>query len=306
MKPAEFEEREYEAPLYNQLERGSHLVWAPGQVFEGLIGVDHGIFSAEEWLFRLHGYPSHLPGAVLARYGWPRHWLHHRPDRLPTFRLNLFLQAKRSTWSRRPTKLLRAKGLSGLYWRFEINPHQQLALGLVAAKLKRRALVVYAAPAFHEHRVLHRHVIAGTLMQNSTFPSASSLSNHTAWNYAEPGAKGIANADPVEVNEPPLEVRIRDFVALERELAPQASDRRSWRQELKTLALDLRNALADEQPKETSRLAAFADRVREIERETEGFVESEILAAYLTVLAFCEIYGLVWHVLGTGESPAES
>jgi hypothetical protein len=29
---AEFEEKEYEAPLYNQLESGTRLVWPPGQV----------------------------------------------------------------------------------------------------------------------------------------------------------------------------------------------------------------------------------------------------------------------------------
>jgi len=298
MKPAEFEEREYEAPLYNQLERGSHLVWAPGQVFEGRIGIDHGVFSADEWLFRLHGYPSYLPGAVLARYRWPRLWLRHRPDRFPTFRLNLFIQAKRSTWSRRPTKALKAKGISGLHWRFEINPRQQSALESVAAKLQRRALVVYAAPAFHEHRVLHVHASRGTLVQNSTFPSASSLRNHAAWNYTEPGASGVANADPTEINEPPLGVRIRDLVE-------QAPDGLPWRQELKALAVDIRDALSEEQLQETSRFAAFADRVREIERDTEGFAESEILAAYLTVLAFCETYALLWHVIGPAESLAD-
>ena len=30
--PSEFEEKEYEAPLYNQLERTPGLVWSPGQV----------------------------------------------------------------------------------------------------------------------------------------------------------------------------------------------------------------------------------------------------------------------------------
>jgi hypothetical protein len=33
-KPSEFEEREFEAPLYNQLESGTRLVWSPGQVFD--------------------------------------------------------------------------------------------------------------------------------------------------------------------------------------------------------------------------------------------------------------------------------
>lgn len=40
MKPAEFEEKEYEGPLYNQLERGNRLLWPPGQVLEGYLGFD--------------------------------------------------------------------------------------------------------------------------------------------------------------------------------------------------------------------------------------------------------------------------
>ena len=34
MDLAEFEEKEFEKPLYNQLEDGSREVWTPGQCFE--------------------------------------------------------------------------------------------------------------------------------------------------------------------------------------------------------------------------------------------------------------------------------
>lgn len=47
MKPAEFEERAYEAPLYNQLERGERNIFTPGLVLQGDIGFDRGIDIAE-------------------------------------------------------------------------------------------------------------------------------------------------------------------------------------------------------------------------------------------------------------------
>ena len=53
--PSEFEEKEYEAPLYNQLECGTRLVWSPGQVFEEYIGVDRAIFLRDPVLWRHFG-----------------------------------------------------------------------------------------------------------------------------------------------------------------------------------------------------------------------------------------------------------
>jgi hypothetical protein len=43
MNPADFEEKEYEAPLYQQLERGDPRIWAPGQVLEHYLGFDRGL-----------------------------------------------------------------------------------------------------------------------------------------------------------------------------------------------------------------------------------------------------------------------
>jgi hypothetical protein len=200
MNPATFEEREYETPLYNQLAYGTRNVWSPGQVFEGHIGLDHGVLHRDELIFLMHGYPHAPRGAALARYSWPRAWFRRRDrSRLPNFRLNLFIQAKRSEWSARPTKVLRARGFTGTYWRFKIEEHQQRALARVARTLQKRALVVYAAPAFHRHEDLLGHTLKGTLVKHSTFPSIAALAGHSAWNYDRPGAVGIANADPTPI-----------------------------------------------------------------------------------------------------------
>jgi hypothetical protein len=293
LKPADFEERAYEGPLYNQLERGDRRVWTPGQVFEHHVGVDHGLFFQEDWLFQLHGRLSYLPGAAMSRYVWPRRWF--GPDqrrRLPNFRLNLFIQAKRP-WvgTRRPKHLPKSK-LATPFWCFWIDDEQQKVLQQLAAKLRKRALVVYASAAFHKYDDLYRHTRRGTIAANSTFPSAEKLRGHEAWYYSTPGAIGVANPDPTPIEEPSLSERLAAFV---REQQPQDA---GWRQSLKDLAGGIREALSSEELPETARRSAFFDTVQIIERDTEDLPEAEASAAYMTVLAFCEAYSVDWSVVG--------
>jgi hypothetical protein len=44
---AEFEEKAYESPLYNQLERGNNLPFTPGQVLEKTLGFDARLFVTQ-------------------------------------------------------------------------------------------------------------------------------------------------------------------------------------------------------------------------------------------------------------------
>ena len=95
MIPAEFEEKSYEGPLYNQLERGNQFIFTPGQVLENTLGFDRGIFLAQTALWQTLGYKSHPHGAALAYYDWPMGFGPGGPVTGSRFRLNLFLQAKR-------------------------------------------------------------------------------------------------------------------------------------------------------------------------------------------------------------------
>ena len=292
MNPAEFEEREYETPLYNQLANGTNKVWSPGQVFEGHIGIDYAMFFEEEWLFRLHSFNRIPLGAVLSRYRWPRAWFRRRPtNRLPTFRLNLFIQTKRPDWSKKPTRILREKGFRGLYWRFNLNEDQQEVLEKVAEKLDNRALVIYAAPTFHQHHDLYRNTINGTIIENSTFPSIAKLKAHEAWYYHTPGASGVANPIPEEIIEPTLKERIEKLIE-----SKEGSG--SWSDSLKSLASEIVNALSDEKLKETSRRASFFDAIKQIDKEFDGFENAGALHAFFTVQAFCEAFSLDWYVIG--------
>jgi hypothetical protein len=157
MNPAEFEEREYEGWLYNQLERGSHNIWAPGQVLEGRIGFDRALFVTQDWVFRLHRHASYLPGAVPSRYAWPSGWYGPKPNRQPPpFRLN-YSFSRNGRRGQKPSKNLRSFGITAPYWKFRIDVTQQGPLETVSRKLYKKALVVYAAPAFHKRDDLFRY-----------------------------------------------------------------------------------------------------------------------------------------------------
>jgi hypothetical protein len=49
----------------------------------------------------------------------------------------------------------------------------------------------------------------GTIVENSTFPSATALKGHEAWYYWSPGATGAANPNPENIEEPQLLDRLR-------------------------------------------------------------------------------------------------
>jgi hypothetical protein len=103
MTPADFEESEYRGPLYNQLERGNHLVWEPGQVFEKHIGIDRAAYVTDPYFWGLHGLIAPMNGVILLDYDWHYIWKNRLKNKiLPDFKLNLFLQAKRPHAGTRP------------------------------------------------------------------------------------------------------------------------------------------------------------------------------------------------------------
>lgn len=101
--PAEFEEKEYEIPLY--LELYDHVpLWSPGQVLEARLGVDAALRTESRLLWRRLGYAQPLRGFALNRAG--RRYTRSRP--LPNFEANLLLQVKRPIELRR-----RPNGVNG-------------------------------------------------------------------------------------------------------------------------------------------------------------------------------------------------
>ena len=133
---AEFEEKEFEKPLYNQLEDGKCDVWTPGQCFEGYIGFDYsGNISNYEFWKKFGGF---IPrGVVLNDYNMGYIWKKMKKRRmLPDFSMNLFIQAKRP--------YIHSGTFSGAiydtkHYSFEINQRQQRILEGLDQKLHHRA-----------------------------------------------------------------------------------------------------------------------------------------------------------------------
>ncbi len=126
-KPSEFEEKEYEAPLYNQLESGTNLIWSPGQVFEHHIGIDRAMLLQNPAVWKVFGYDRALPGVLLETYDWNFIWRRRQRRPLPDFKLNLFVQAKRCYFYNRRPGHLKGAALHSPCWRFNIEEVQQEA-----------------------------------------------------------------------------------------------------------------------------------------------------------------------------------
>src|SRR5579883_1709089 len=181
MKAAEFEEKEYEAVLYSQLESGSPHLWAPGQVLETYLGFDRAMLLDDPFLWRLHGFrrplrgfsPWHSLWPILRNKAWQR-------TRLPRFRFNCFIQAKRPHAGSRLPKRLSLLGSARPFFRFSIESDQQRTLESVAGKLNGRALFAYAAPVFSKSAELFRHMTVGSIVANSTFPDVIALAGQHA------------------------------------------------------------------------------------------------------------------------------
>lgn len=196
MEPAEFEEKEYEGPLYNQLLFGNHRISTPGQVFENAFGLDAALEAEHPLFWDLFNYKNIPNGIHLRDYklGWI--WRRYGKYRdLPNFPLNLLIQAKRPDYLLGRNSNLARHGINKDYWRFQIRKHQQPLLSRIERQLRNRALVVYASPAFHKLHDLDECTENQNIVENSTFVRPSRLDNHRSWNYNQPGTHGVATTE---------------------------------------------------------------------------------------------------------------
>lgn len=292
MIPAEFEEKSYEAPLYNQLERGQNRLFVPGQVLEHTLGFDAGLFVAQSAVWETLGYRTPLTGAALSYYDWPYAWkLPRLKDKLPRFRLNLFLQAKRPVFYQRcPRSLKKISSISAPLWAFKVERDQQRRLEVLAETLSGRAHIAYAAAVFHTYPDLFAHTKRRSIIQNSTFPSAEKLKGHDAWYYRVPGAQGAANPNPESIEEPPLLARLRDLIV---SAEPYEAGDLRW---LDDTAKGVIASVGAEGTEVDGRAAHFFDDLQTLERLIARFEPRPSLVAYAQISLFTARFDLSWLV----------
>lgn len=292
MNWAQFEEKEYEAPLYNQLEQGTLLVWSPGQVFEEHIGIDRAMFITDPRIWHLFNAALPRSGMFMPHYDWDFIWRNRRSRRsLPSFRLNLFLQAKRPQYTSHRPRQLRAKLSAGTCYKISIDSDQQTALATVATRARNRALVAYAGPVFYRHAQLWAHTQAGTIIENSTFPDAAKMVGHSAWWYTGPGATGHANPEWESIED-------RDLISRLKEAKTDAQGDESVIQNLMSLDKILFSALHDNTATPTSRSAAWFQECRAIDAFMKEYEMIETpLAPFMRIAAFAKVFNVQWYVV---------
>jgi len=213
---------------------------------------------------------------------------------MPNFRLNLFLQAKRSFYYRRRPRHLSGKMSAGACWRFDVEPHQQQALECVATRVGDRAIVAYAAPVFHRALELYAHTSRGTVAAHSTFPRAEMLRGHLAWYYRLPGARGVANPNPEEVEGVGL-LEFLESVQVER--LPDSQGTVSVN--LASLSRLIRTALAEDVPDDNPRKAIWSELTRQIDPIIESYEGAgESAQSFMQVAAFATAFNLDWYIVG--------
>lgn len=292
MKPAAFEEKEYEASLYNQLEAGNPNVWSPGQVFEEHLGFDHAALVHNPRFWQLIGRTTPV-GAFLNRYDWGFVWRNRSRRPMPNFRLNLFLQAKRPGYYKRVPRHIRDAGMGGPSWCFDVDADQQVALERVSDRLGRRAALVYASPAFHSASQLYAHTKMGTIIENSTFPEIRQLIGHSKWFYDQPGGSGIANPEPKFSEGHSL----HDIIRILQQQESSASEGDAAR-ELVDLSKTVVAALDDRELHDNPRVALFFQEIRGLEQELSQFEQiGEPVRALFRVSAFTRYFNLEWYTI---------
>lgn len=288
---AEFEEKEFEKPLYNQLENGRCDVWSPGQCLEAHIGFDFSgnIDTSEFW----DRFGRFIPkGVILDDYkmGYVLKKM-KKEISLPDYSLNLFIQAKRPYIH------------SGTYgesvydfkhYSFEIKPNQQKILEKLEHKLRHRALLVYASPVFGTYEELYKHTKDRTMISNTSFPKVSILSGHTHWYYCSANS-GVAHSEPEKYE-------IQHIFDLVEELKYQQEDNKSYHENLELLAKLITDSLKEFN--EDIQVKYYFYKLDSIEKSNEYMLYARKydynyrdIILFLRITFFCEVFNLNWFVL---------
>jgi hypothetical protein len=294
MATCEFEEREFETALYPQLLTQRNNLWAPGQVLEASLGFDYSAFCIDPQFWVLFGYSSPLSGIFLNGFHQSAYGHITRP--LPNFSLNLFIQAKRPTYLTKLSKALKTFPISSPHWKFTIDATQQSRLEHLESITGGNALVCYAAPAFHRVLQLYSHTTSSSVVANSTFPEASILTGHHAWNYNKPGAVGVANSEPEFHEGISLEMQIERLIALGGE-----SFNKSAESALSELAHAVIESVNGDKLSEHSTAALFKVRVNQLDSHFSNLQPNEASRAfrdYLVVHLYTRTYNMLWLTIG--------
>ena len=308
MENSEFEEKEYESPLYQELLDGSSLIWTPGQVFESKVGIDCAVYTKSAKFWSIAGICE--PAGINLDQIEGSTFIDNASQvrALPNFDLNLFIQAKRPHQMARSREDLKIRGISKPYKRFSLTKHQQELLENLSDSLGNKAHVCYASPNFVSQKSLYSSIVSKTMVSRSTFPPASILKGHTKWNYNTSGTTGVANGTAKTMNFERLDTSIEKLVSLQDTESDRTQNIETTPENyyfaapLEELANGIKLAFAKTDSLKTNKNRDFLSSVRFAENQLPAYpLNQEVrnyFLNYMYVSIFCQKYSLSWLTLG--------
>lgn len=278
---AKFKEKTYETAFMGELRLMTNHIFAPDQCDENILGFDGAAFIPWEL------FPDFIPFVRWRR--WHRYTglsssdinqLGRELDTLPTFRLNLFIQFKRSYFLSRSNATEWASW-DHAYYRYELDQHQLALMSKISESANGRAASVYAAAAFHANNNLFTHQISKSIITNSNISSAGLLKGHKVFTYDQPGNFGIGHSEPEEIESPSLESILDEY---------RDSEGMNFTAHVKETAIFLKETLqGDPSSKKTLELARMAYIGR---GEEDSKIEGTWLDAIITIVAFSTAFNI--------------
>lgn len=198
----EFKEKTFEKYFGHELARLTNITFSPDQCDEAWLGFDEAFLMPEDWFSRYGPYVRRrrrglLKGIEVGEFN------KSVAERMPGFRLNLFVQFKRPIFlSAHNAKQWPDWRQS--YYRYDTTPHQQEALEKIDEKSYGRAATIYASPAFWLAADLWRFAGNNTIVANSNIASATKLKGHEHYSYIEPGYIGKGHSATADIESDPL------------------------------------------------------------------------------------------------------
>jgi hypothetical protein len=269
MKKPQFAERQYEAAAHIELARGRASPFVPTQSIEWYLGIDAAADPV-----KAHAIWRILSVSIPRRiYLSPALWPALPPqfhDDIPGRFCSLFMQFKRPVYQDN-ARAKRHSVFGGPYYEVGITSHQQKALLQLENRVRRRAVVRYASPAFWSRAEFDRHDEQRQVLANSAFISPTRVKKHKKWMYVGSAGKVVLNPEPEEIEADNWEIVLR-------QLAEQAEQ-----QSLRTHVRDLAAALGEE----SERLNQIAESpwLQRIAKYGQFSTEDNLLLFDLSVVA---------------------
>jgi hypothetical protein len=284
MELPEFREKTYEKYFYGQVVRLTNICFPPDQQDENSLGFDDAFFLGYHLLWR------HLTRTRASRlrrmHGISVQEFEGLADefskRMPQYKFNLFVQYKRPVYLRSPgASQWNDWGRS--YYRYDITPHQQLALEGVEDKAAGRAVCIYASPAFKSANDLFAHNLAGTIVNASNIANVGRLRGHGRYSYVSQGFNGRGHSETVEIISTPFQEIIEAGL---REAGLPFSDH------LKDIAKSINAAASDN--------AVLRELLNRAQRAmfAEPLAADTVAAALATIECFSDAIGVTFYAIG--------